>query len=317
MDGVLLRHDAEHGDRARGGGAGAGGHGSKNFDAIVDALNTLDGTGLWDEEDGFYYDHLHHGGEVVPLRVRSMVGLVPLFAVLAIRREWIDVLPGFRKRMDWFLANRPDLARHVVERTGEDGVRRVLLSAVPRDRLERILRRVLDEGEFLSPFGVRSLSRAHRDEPFRFRIGGRDHEVRYVPGESDSGMFGGNSNWRGPVWFPVNFLLIEALERFHLFFGESMRVECPTGSGRAVSLDEAAEEVARRQVAVFRRGPDGARPCHGDDARLRDDPAWRDLVLFHEYFHGDDGRGLGASHQTGWTALVTRLIEKLARRAAR
>lgn len=285
----------------------------EHFVAIVDAFNSLDGTGLWDEEDGFYYDHLHHDGEAVPLRVRSLVGIVPLFAVLSIQREWIDVLPGFRKRMDWFLANRPELARHVHERTGRDGVKRVLLSAVPKDRLERILARVLDEDEFLSPFGIRSMSKAHRDAPFRFWMGGRGHEVRYLPGESDSGLFGGNSNWRGPVWFPMNYLLIEALERYELFFGDTLTVECPTGSGDRMDLRRVAREIGRRQITLFRRAPDGARPIHGEDRRFKDDPAWRDLLLFHEYFHGDDGRGLGASHQTGWTALVARLLEKFGR----
>ncbi|MFG0318689.1 MAG: glucosidase, partial [Planctomycetota bacterium JB042] len=287
----------------------------EHYVAIVEAFNALDGTGLWDEEDGFYYDHLHCDGTVVPLRVRSMVGIVPLFAVLAIDREWIDVLPGFKKRMDWFLENRPELARHVVERTGRDGVTRVLLSAVPKDRLERILARVLDEDEFLSPYGVRSMSRAHRDAPFRFRMGGREHEVRYLPGESDSGLFGGNSNWRGPVWFPMNYLLIEALERYELFFDDALTVECPTGSGVRMDLREVAREIARRQIALFRRDEDGRRPSHGDDVRFRDDPTWRDTLLFHEYFHGDDGRGLGASHQTGWTALVARLLEKYGRAA--
>lgn len=215
--------------------------------------------------------------------------------------------------MEWFVENRPDLARHVLERTGDDGVRRVLLSAVPRDRLERILSRVLDEDEFLSPFGVRSMSKAHRDAPFRFSMGGRGHEVRYLPGESDSGLFGGNSNWRGPVWFPMNYLLIEALERYELFFGRTLTVECPAGSAQRMDLREVAQEIARRQISLFRRGKDGHRPIHGADPRFRDDPAWRDLLLFHEYFHGDDGRGLGASHQTGWTALVARLLEKYGR----
>ena len=284
----------------------------EHFVAIADAINSLGGPGLWDEEDGFYYDQLHVDGERVPLRVRSIVGLVPLFACECIDQEMIDRLPGFRKRMQWFLDNRRDLAgaiSYMSESDDEHHPQR-LLAMPARDRLIRVLRYVLDENEFLSPFGVRSLSRVHADHPFALRVGDDEHTVRYSPGESETSVFGGNSNWRGPVWFPINYLLIEALERYHHFYGASLRVECPTGSGQMLTLGEVAHELATRLTRLFLPDASGFRPCHGPDVRCARNPAWRDLVLFHEYFHGDTGRGLGASHQTGWTALITRCIEK-------
>jgi hypothetical protein len=180
--------------------------------------------------------------------------------------------------------------------------------------MERMLRYILDENEFLSPWGIRSLSRVHLQHPFVFHVNGQEHRVGYVPGDSDSAMFGGNSNWRGPVWFPMNYLLIEALERYDEFYGKDFQVECPTGSGNLMTLGEVAEELMRRQLRIFLPGPDGHRPCHGGDPRYRDDPAWNELLLFHEYFHGETGRGLGASHQTGWTALIAKLVQKLHRR---
>jgi hypothetical protein len=241
--------------------------------------------------------------------------LIPLLACEVLDQKVIDGLPGFAKRMRWFLEHRSDLAAHITCMecsVGGPGKQRLL--AIPsRDRLLRVLRYLLDENEFLSPFGVRSLSRVYRDHPFSFSLAGATHTVRYVPGESDSGLFGGNSNWRGPVWFPLNYLLAEALERYHHFYGGSLTVECPTGSGRWVTLGEAANEIARRQVALFLPDAAGRRPCHGGDGRFASDPHWRDLALFYEYFHGDDGRGCGASHQTGWTALVTRFLERTAR----
>ena len=281
----------------------------EHFVAIAEAMNTLGGTGLWDEADGFYYDQLHVDGRPVPLRVRSLVGLVPLFAVEVIEAETLGRFPGFGKRLRWFLENRPALAAQIsCLATGDE---RRLLAIPSRARLERVLGYLLDENEFLSPYGIRSLSRVHRDRPFVFGVNGEEWRVAYAPAESDTGLFGGNSNWRGPVWFPMNYLLVEALERFHYFYGDSLRVECPTGSGRRMNLAEVARELARRLCALFLPGPDGRRPCHGEDRRWTDDPAWRELVLFHEYFHGDTGRGLGASHQTGWTALVTRCLESL------
>ena len=285
----------------------------EHFIAIADAINTLGGTGLWDEEDGIYYDHLHVDGRSVPLRVRSMVGLLPLIAVEILKDEVVDRLPGFRKRMRWFLENRKDLARTVawMEPPGTVGGQGLHLLALPSaERLVRVLRYLLDENEFLSPFGIRSVSRFHRDRPYAFRLGDKEHRVAYVPGESDKGYFGGNSNWRGPVWFPVNYLLVEALERYHRFYGETLRVECPTGSGVWMDLASVAKELYRRLAGIFLPGPGGARPCHGGIPQFHGDPGWRDLLLFHEYFHGDTGRGLGASHQTGWTALVIRCLGK-------
>jgi hypothetical protein len=244
-----------------------------------------------------------------------MVGLIPLFAVEILEEESLRRLPGFWKRMHWFLANRPELARHVTHRDHVEGDAHghVLLAIPSQERLTRVLRYLLDESEFLSPFGVRSLSRVHKDRPYVLRVNGDEHRVEYVPGESTTGIFGGNSNWRGPVWFPVNYLLIEALERYHHFFGDELRVECPTGSGRMMTLQEVAHDLASRLARIFLPDGQGRRPCHGGDARFAQDPHWKDLVLFHEYFHGDSGRGVGASHQTGWTALVARCLEDLAR----
>ena len=283
----------------------------EHFVAIADAMNTLGGTGLWDDHDGFYYDQLHVDTTAIPLRVRSMVGLIPLLAVEVLEEEQLRKLPGFRKRMQWFLDNRADLARHIAyceERGGHH-----LLAIPSRPRLERVLRYVLDETEFLSPHGVRSLSAYHRKKPYSLRLDGQEQCVRYVPGESDESIFGGNSNWRGPVWFPVNYLLVEALERYHRFYGSLFKVECPTGSGRMMNLAEVSLELSRRMTTLFLpRREDGRRPCVAEDGRFAADPHFSDLILFHEYFDGDTGRGLGASHQTGWTALVTRLLETVA-----
>jgi hypothetical protein len=283
----------------------------EHFVAIADAMNTLGGTGLWDEHDGFYYDRLHTNGHDMPTRIRSMVGLIPLVAVEVLEDDVIERLPGFRKRLQWFLDNRKDLAQHIAYMQAEGACQsgRRLLAIPSRIRLESVLRYVLDEREFLSPFGIRSLSRFHKDHPYVCPVASQESRVAYVPGDSDSSMFGGNSNWRGPVWFPVNYLLIEALERYHHFYGDSLRVECPAGTGRLMNLAEVAQELADRLKRLFLRDPLGRRPCHGSDRRFAHDPHWNNLLLFHEYFHGDNGRGLGASHQTGWTALVTRLFE--------
>ncbi len=291
----------------------------EHFVAITDAMNSLGGTGLWDEEDGFYYDQLHlDDGAHTPLRVRSLVGLVPLFACEIIEDDVIAKLPGFRKRMQWFLRNRPDLGRHIAYMAGSaesDGAGHAahrLLAIPSRERLVRVLRYLLDESEFLSPYGIRSVSRVHREHPFVLHFGNEEFRVDYAPGESTTGLFGGNSNWRGPVWFPMNFLLIEALERYHHFYGESLMVECPVGSGRMMTLAEVARELSSRLTQLFLPDAGGRRPCHGEDTRYATDPNWRDLVLFHEYFDGDNGRGIGASHQTGWTALVVRCLDSLA-----
>jgi hypothetical protein len=285
----------------------------EHFVAIADAMNTLGGTGLWDEGDGFYYDQLHLHDQSGPLRVRSMVGLIPLFAVEALEDEVINRLPGFRKRMQWFIEHRSDLARQIayVEHHAGELPAHHLLAIPSRQRLLRVLRYLLDENEFLSPFGIRSLSRVHEKQPFALHLDGQVRSVEYTPGESNSGMFGGNSNWRGPVWFPVNYLLVEALERYHFFYRDTIRVECPTGSGRFMNLKEVSQEIARRLVRIFEPDASGRRPCFGSDPRFAADPHWRNHLLFHEYFHGDTGLGLGASHQTGWTALVTRCMEAM------
>ena len=287
----------------------------EHFVAISDAINTLGGTGLWDEQDGFYYDQLHVDGHGEPLRIRSMVGLIPLFAVEVLEGEVLDKLPAFTKRMKWFLQNRKDLARHItyMEKHGHNSHSHYLLGLPSRERLERVLRYLLDENEFLSPHGIRSLSKAHEQHPYVLRTNGEEYRVGYNPAESTSGLFGGNSNWRGPVWMPVNYLLIEALERYHHFYGDSLRVECPVGSGHLLNLQEVSQEISRRLGTLFLPDAGGRRPCHGDDERFARDPHWRDLLLFHEYFHGDTGRGLGASHQTGWTALAARCLEGLAK----
>jgi len=285
----------------------------EHFVAIADAMNTLGGTGLWDDQDGFYYDRLHVNGNSTPLRVRSLVGVIPLFAVELLEDDVIDRLPGFKKRMEWFLANRKDLASTIsaLEKKGDDGHGHRLLAIPTRERLEKVLRYVLDETEFLSEFGVRSISRFHEREPYVFHAQGQDYRVDYVPGESNTGLFGGNSNWRGPIWFPLNFLLVEALERYHHFYGDDLKVECPRGSGRMVNLQEASREIASRLSRIFLPDAMGRRPVHGEDRRFAEDPHFKDLVLFYEYFHGNTGRGVGASHQTGWTALVLKCLESL------
>ena len=286
----------------------------EHFVSIVDAMNTMGGKGLWNEEDGFYCDQLHLDGEHIPLAVRSMVGLIPLFAVEILEEDVLAKLPGFRRRMQWFLDNRGDLARNISYMTSsaEQADSHRLLAIPSRERLERVLRYLLDESEFLAPHGIRAVSRVHKERPFVFRVGGMEHRVNYDPGESTTGLFGGNSNWRGPIWFPVNYLLVEALQRYHHFYGDGLRVECPTGSGVLMNLAQVSRELARRLASLFLPDGKGRRPCHGGDDRYASDPHWRDLVLFHEYFHGDTGRGLGASHQTGWTALAVRCLEDLA-----
>jgi hypothetical protein len=287
----------------------------EHFVAIADAMNRVGGCGLWDEEDGFYYDQLHVGGETIIMRVRSMVGLIPLFACELLEDEVVDRMPGFSKRMRWFLKNRADLAKHISYLEEDPDTHDQRMLAIPsRERLLRVLRYVLDEDEFLSPYGVRAMSRYHLENPFVVRLGGEEHVVRYNPGDSDSFMFGGNSNWRGPVWFPVNWLLIESLERYHHFYGDTVQIECPTGSGNLMNLQQVAGELASRLSRLFLPGDDERqrRPCHGTMSRYTDDPHFRELVLFYEYFHGDDGRGLGASHQTGWTALVANCLEVVA-----
>ncbi|WP_269525499.1 MGH1-like glycoside hydrolase domain-containing protein [Coraliomargarita parva] len=291
----------------------------EHFVNITDAINSLGGDGLWDEEDGFYYDQLiiDHK-EPIPLKVRSLVGLLPMIAVAVLKQEVIDALPGFKKRMHWFLENRPELAKYVsyCDRCTDAGNRgSVRLLAIPsQERLRRCLERLVDEDEFLSTFGIRSLSKVHEKKPFQFRHGGEYNEVRYVPGESDSWMFGGNSNWRGPVWFPISYLIVEALERYHNFYGDSFTIEAPARSGQELTLKEVADLISHRLISIFQKDANGYRPCFGGGVAKRYDeiPAWENLVLFHEYFHAETGEGLGASHQTGWTSLVVRLVRERA-----
>jgi len=285
----------------------------EHFVYIAHAMDDLGGEGieLWDKEDGFYYDVLHlPNGNHVTLKVRSMVGLIPLFAVETLEPEVVDKLPGFKRRMQWFIDNRPELREHVELQTRPDGKVRRLLSIVEREKLESVLRYMLDESEFLSPHGIRAISRFHLEHPYVFNVNGHEHRVDYEPAESSTGLFGGNSNWRGPVWFPVNFLLLESIQKFHYFFGDDLKVEFPTGSGRKLSLWEAAAELSRRMTGIFLRNAEGRRPVYGDIQKFQADPHWQNLIQFHEYFHGDNGAGIGASHQTGWTGLVAKLIEQ-------
>ncbi len=287
----------------------------EHFVAIIDAMNSFGGTGLWDEQDGFYYDQIHIGGVYTPLRIRSMVGLIPLITAEVLEEDVLARMPDFRRRMDWLLSNRSELSRNVtaMEQGQHRGGGHRLLAIPSKERLVRALRYVLDENEFLSPYGLRSLSLYHKDHPFVFRADGREYRVDYVPGDSTTGMFGGNSNWRGPVWFPLNYLLVEALERYHFFYGDSLQVECPTGSGRYMNLQQVAHELCRRLTSIFMPDQRGVLPVHGPYAeRFAKDPHWRDLLLFYEYFHADKGWGQGADHQTGWTSLVVRCVERLA-----
>ncbi len=289
----------------------------EHFLYIAGALNDIGGKGIsmWNDADGFFYDVLHlPDGSMIPLEVRSLVGLIPLLAVETIEPDLLEAMPGFARRLDWFLRNRPGLAGLVAQWQVPGLGRRRLFSLVHGHRMKRVLARMLDPDEFLSPYGIRSLSRYHLDHPYTLDIDGAHYEVGYEPGESRSGLFGGNSNWRGPVWFPVNFLLIEALQKFHHYYGDEFVVEWPTGSGRTATLNEIADELAGRLSAIFAPGPDGRRPVFGSDERSQTDPVWRDRLLFYEYFDGDTGAGLGASHQTGWTALVAKLLDQLARR---
>ncbi|MGH7206541.1 MAG: MGH1-like glycoside hydrolase domain-containing protein [Nitrospiraceae bacterium] len=286
----------------------------EHFVYIAQAMNNLgdEGIRLWNEEDGFYYDVLHlPDGSTFPLKVRSIVGLIPLYAVETLEPDLLDRLPGFKRRLEWFINNRPDLTPNVAcMRTRGSGERRLLSICVDQERLRRVLKLMLDEREFLSPYGIRALSRFHQEHPYMLSVNGMEHRVDYEPAESSSGLFGGNSNWRGPIWFPVNYLLIESLQKFHHYLGDDFKVECPTGSGRMMTLWEVAAELSRRLTRIFLRGPDGRRPVYGGTEKFQQDPHWRDLILFHEYFHGDNGAGVGASHQTGWTGLVAKLIQQ-------
>jgi hypothetical protein len=294
---------------------------SKFFQHFLDIAAAINGTGqsalgLWDPADEFYYDHLSlPDGQNLPMKIRSMVGLIPLFAVEVLEPSQLKKLPGFTERMEWYLNFRPDLAKLVSRWHERASGERSLLSLLRGHRMKCLLRRALDETEFLSDHGVRALSKAHEDEPFRMDCGGQVHEVCYWPAESQNGLFGGNSNWRGPVWMPVNFLLIESLQKFHHYYGNDFKLECPTGSGRFMTLNDIANELTRRLTGLFLKGKDGQRPVLKYHPKQATDPHFRDYVLFHEYFHGDSGRGVGASHQTGWTGLIAKLIQPRASKA--
>ena len=275
---------------------------------------------MWDEEDGFFYDLLRlPDGQGMRLKVRSMVGLLPLCAATVFDGTAVERFPKLMEMITLFRKRHPELVSHVAPTsdgyTGYKGRR--LLSVLNKKKLERVLAYLLDENEFLGPHGIRSLSRHHLEHPFVFHLGGHDYRVQYLPGESNTGMFGGNSNWRGPVWFPVNVILIRGLLNLSSFYGDDFKVQCPTGSGRYMTLFEVAEELSRRLTSTFLRDANGRRPVYGGTAKFQDDPHWRDLILFYEYFQGDNGAGLGASHQTGWTGLTAALLDLFARLEAK
>jgi hypothetical protein len=285
----------------------------EHFLHIAQAMTRIGGDGktlgLWNGEDEFFYDVLHlPDGTTRPLKVRSMVGLIPLFAVETLEPELLERVPNFKRRLEWFLKYRPDLAALVSHWNEPCCGDRRLLSLLRGHRMKRLLRRMLDETEFLSPYGVRALSCAHAQTPYVYQHGGMDLTVRYQPAESDTGLFGGNSNWRGPIWFPVNFLIIESLQKFHHYYGDDFRIEYPTASGRLISLNEVANELANRLTKIFLVNEQGRRPVFNHHERMQTDPHFRDHILFYEYFHGDTGRGVGASHQTGWTGLIAKLL---------
>jgi len=267
--------------------------------------------GLWDEEDGFFYDVLKRpDGSHFPMKVRSMVGLIPLFAVETLEPGMLDRMPDFKRRMEWFIQNRPDLTKNVASMSDCGMKDRRLMSTVDEGQLRSMLKYMLDENEFLSPYGIRALSRFHRNHPYLLEVDGMHHRVDYEPAESSTGLFGGNSNWRGPIWFPVNFLLVESLQKFHHYYGNDFKVEFPTGSGKMLTLWEVAGELSRRLTSIFLQDTNGKRPVYGGLEKFQTDPNWHNLIMFHEYFHGDNGAGIGASHQTGWTGLVTKLMQQ-------
>jgi hypothetical protein len=290
----------------------------EHFLAIAHAANDLlgGGIGLWDEQDEFFYDVLELPGDhFLSLKVRSLVGLIPLLAVETLEPEMLDELPGFAERLEWYLKNRPEQAK-LVSRWNEPGMgERRLLALVRGHRMKCLLKRMLDETEFLSDYGIRAVSKYHEANPYRLEFDGMSYSVKYEPAESSSGLFGGNSNWRGPIWFPINYLLIESLQKFHHYYGDDFKIECPTGSGRYLTINEVADELSQRLIKTFRRDESGRRPFYGGNEYFQHDPNWSDYILFNEYFHGDNGAGIGASHQTGWTGLVAKLIQQQATRA--
>lgn len=284
----------------------------EHFLYIANAMNHIgeEDDSLWNEEDGFFYDVLHLTERQIPLKVRSMVGLIPLFAIETIEPGTLNKLPNFKARLEWFIKNRPDLGNNVACMESEGVGAKRLLAIVCKDKLQRILQKMLDESEFFGDYGIRALSRVHAENPYIFNINGSQFRVNYEPAESSNGLFGGNSNWRGPVWFPVNFLLIESLQKFHYYLGDDFKVECPTGSGKMMTLWEVSGELSQRLMKIFLRDDSGKRAIYGGTDKFQTDPNWRDFILFYEYFHGDNGAGIGASHQTGWTGLVAKIIQQ-------
>ena len=290
----------------------------EHFLYIADAMNRIGDISLWDDEDGFYYDAINlPNGDRYPLKVRSLVGLIPLLGVTVLKPEVIEKLPGFNRRLEWFISNRPDLKKNVacMETEGMKAKRLLALCyATPRNdgkpnKLQRLLGYMLDEAEFLSPYGIRSISQYHRHNPYVLETDGQEYRVNYEPAESRSGMFGGNSNWRGPIWFPINYLLLEALQNFHEYLGEDFQIEFPTGSGNHKNLDEITVEISQRMMKIFLPDKSAQRPVYRGMDKFQNDPHWRDYIYFHEYFHGDNGAGLGASHQTGWTGVIAHMIQ--------
>jgi hypothetical protein len=285
----------------------------EHFITIVDSINNLGGVGLWDEQDGFYYDRVLFHGDSIPLRTRSLVGLLPLCAMEILDERKINKMKGFKKRMDWFLNHRKDLSKHISYYVCSETDKAVHLLAMPsKEKLIKVLQYMLNEEEFLSEYGIRSLSKFHEKHPFNLQLEGNHFCIQYLPGESDSKMFGGNSNWRGPIWFPLNYLLIESLEKYDYFYGDTLKVEFPTGSGKMLRLKEVADELSRRLIKIFKRDKEGNRPIFQDISdKYKTQKDFEDLILFHEYFHADKGSGLGASHQTGWTGLIAKIIEDI------
>jgi hypothetical protein len=270
-------------------------------------------TGMWDEEDGFFYDVLQlPGGHAQRLKVRSMVGLLPLCAVSVFEGEFRKKHPDIMERLKGFLQARPELVTFIHDPAKVGQSNRRLGAILDETKLRRVLVKMLDENEFLSPYGIRALSRFHAEHPYVFNAGGQEYRVPYLPGESDTGMFGGNSNWRGPIWMPVNALIIRALLQYYAFYGNEFTIECPTGSGRQMNLYQVAEEISRRLTSIFLKGKDGRRPVNGGEKKIQEDPHWRDYLQFYEYFHGDNGAGLGANHQTGWTGVIARAMHLFA-----
>ncbi len=279
---------------------------------IAEAMENLgEGTkGLWNEEDGFFYDVLQLGnGDSVSLRLRSIVGLIPLFAVEIVDHRLLEKMPNFQARMEWILKNKPELTKLVSHWDEEGQGRKHLMSILRKNRLTKVLSRMLDEKEFLSSYGIRAMSKVYEENPFVFSVHGKENMVYYTPAESDSRMFGGNSNWRGPIWFPINFLIVESLQRFHYYYGNSLKVELPTGSGDKRNLDEVAQNISKRLCSIFLKDEHGQRAFNGGNPKFNYDEHFKDYITFFEYFHGDNGRGVGASHQTGWTATVAKLIK--------